>query len=54
MKTLSVLLATLLLSACNPTFDQPPLLHAGGAAAVVATQHVAAQHLAAAFAPLRD
>lgn len=33
MKTLTLLFAALLLSACNPTFDRPPLLHAEGTAA---------------------
>lgn len=38
MKTLTVLFATLSLCACNPTFDRPPLLRAGGAAASAPAQ----------------
>ncbi|MEI2432005.1 hypothetical protein RDV84_08715 [Lysobacter yananisis] len=38
MKTLTLLFAALLLSACNPTFDRPPLLHADGAVAGKAKQ----------------
>ncbi|WP_394539306.1 hypothetical protein PRJ39_01790 [Lysobacter enzymogenes] len=42
MKTLTLLFAVLLLSACNPTFDRPPLLHADGAVAGQAKQGAAA------------
>ncbi|SDZ13370.1 hypothetical protein SAMN04487939_11768 [Lysobacter sp. yr284] len=42
MKTLTLLFAALLLSACNPTFDRPPLLQADGAVTGQAKQGIAA------------